>query len=167
VSEVSFLSRDNDLTLVSNFSMNKMSPLHAWKKLIEAEVDDVAVSKYVGNSSEIRRISDAIKIYVDQTTALFNKLFNEAVVDCSNESLLLKMSEAELSNQMETAEAKTKLFSQVWNAMTTAKKMSVSVSASRAGRGCVSCSHKTRGSHRFRAGDRHRAGCGDEAGDKT
>jgi hypothetical protein len=120
------------VTLVSNFSMNTMGPLHAWKKLIEAEVDDVAVSKHVDHSSEMKRISDAIKIYVDQTTALFNKLFNEAAVDRSNESLLLTMSEAELSNQMETAEAKTKLFSQVWNAMKTARKMSVSVSASRA-----------------------------------
>jgi hypothetical protein len=110
------------VTLVSNFSMNTMGPLHAWKKLIESEVDDVAVSKHVDHCTEMKKISAAIKIYVDQTTALFINLFNEAAVDRSNESILQTMSDTELSNQIDS-DAKTKLFSQVWGAMKTAKKI--------------------------------------------
>lgn len=110
------------VTLISNFSMNTMGPLHAWKKLIESEVDDVAVSKHVDHCTEMKRISSAIKIYVDQTTALFINLFNEAAVDRSNDTLMQTLSETQLNNQMES-DAKIKLFSQVWSAMKVAKKL--------------------------------------------
>jgi hypothetical protein len=108
------------VTLVSNFSMNTMGPLYAWKKLIDSEVDDVAVSKHVDHCTEMKKISSAIKIYVDQTTALFTNLFNEAAADRTNESLLQTLSNSD--NQFE-AEAKSKLITQVWSAMKTAKRI--------------------------------------------
>jgi hypothetical protein len=107
------------VTLVSNFSMNTMGPLYAWKKIVETEVDDVAVSKHVDHCTEMKKISAAIKIYVDQTTSLFINLFNEAATDRTNESLLQTLTE---DNQFE-GEAKAKLLSQVWSAMKTAKKI--------------------------------------------
>lgn len=111
------------VTLVSNFSMNTMGPLHAWKKLIDSEVDDVAVSKHVDHCTEMKKISSAIKIYVDQTTSLFTNLFNQAAADRSNESLIQTLNETEISNQLET-DSKIKVFTQVWSAMRTAKRIS-------------------------------------------
>lgn len=110
------------ITLVSNFSMNTLGPLHAWKKLVDSEVDDVAVSKHVDHCTEMKKISSAIKVYVDQTTTIFTNLFSEAAVDRTNESLLQNFPESQLDNQFDP-EPGTKLFTRVWGAMKTAKKL--------------------------------------------
>jgi hypothetical protein len=123
------------IALVSNFSMNTLGPLHAWKKLIDIEVDDVAVSKHVDHCGEMKKISSAIKIYVDQTTSLFSTLFAEAAAERSNESLLQTLpSENELVTQFEgdsgnpiplSLSSSTRLFSRVWGAARTAKRLTL------------------------------------------
>lgn len=110
------------VTLISNFSMNTLGPLHAWKKLIDSEVDDVAVSKHVDHCSEMKKISTAIKIYADQTTTLFNNLFTEAAADRTNESLLQNLSEHQSDNQFEN-DSSVQLFTKVWGVVKTAKKL--------------------------------------------
>lgn len=111
------------VTLISNFSMNTLGPLHAWKKLIDSEVDDVAVSKHVDHCSEMKKISTAIKIYVDQTTMLFNNLFTEAATDRTNESLLQNLTEQQLNNNQLENDTNIQLFTKVFGAMKTAKKL--------------------------------------------